>query len=933
MATEPTRTLRYAEIKIENFGGGITDRYIASDLSKYKTADNLIITNIGPYTRPTLKVRPGFKGYCFDTTNTVESTLATDYGFNTSYPYMGKMKDEVFVGAGLLFHRLEDEVSNETYSESSIDNANDRITITGHGFTDQRLCYLEGGTLPTGLSERTVYRINSVDANTIELYSYDVTSPAGAGSKVDITKTETNVVFKVIQKAYMKEVTRTQSGAGGTDDNAIFSSMGDDKPISFSMRPNQLLAVARNSTSLEKPVRIYQKCDDDGSNPVYTVEGMELPNCYDAVDDYTVLWGSATAADFGKLAGEGSDPDKAYQYAVCFTRRFNIKTETGVVKRKQFGRVSYSKTVNIVEPSSTTVTVTLPNIPNDFEVLQNPYTEDATLVVELYRTVNGGTEFFKIGSATADNTSAVTIADSTSDANLVMNTPLYTNGGSLNHHNPPPCKYLTTVGNLTYYAYVQETVDGVDFEKPERVMQSIPGTSGEVGSSSYVDLDDTVVGLGQAGSLPIVFTETYIYRLEGKIDSFGVGSVRARVISEFVGCTSHDSIVSTKEGVYWMGNDGFYFSNGVELLDLTTDLKESFDELVNKDKCVGAYDKFNQTIYWGVCDNSSITNNNKVWLLNALTKGFTKAGSKKDDFDIVSLIEKNGGIYRGDTSGYIYKHHEDIKKDTVRDLGAGNTDFVTWKNTHIPFDFLSSSTDFGTAGIRKWVRDTTITVKSSTNIGIMPYSNNDDSAKVKDMKVIRELGTVLWGSEVFVWGSPDIEWRTPETTSNVRRFPRSSMRCRRKQVGLKPAQISVLRSDLYSGDALISIVQDVTDAQKYTLTLNPTKADGTSNNTIWPSDDFLYESIFCFPVTSTSYDDSSSDYTHELSFESRTSDTIVVVKGGSLTDLTSASYDRKWVLKTYQKDQSIELTGINIRFAPMTNAADRFQSEEEGVND
>tara|TARA_R100001480_G_scaffold63449_5_gene75768 strand:- start:2287 stop:5061 length:2775 start_codon:yes stop_codon:yes gene_type:complete len=924
MATEPTRTLRYSEVKIDNFGGGITDRYIASDLSKYKTADNLIISNVGPTTRPTLKVRPGFRGYCFDKANTAESALS-DFSMNSTYPFMGVLKDDTYLASDSLFYRLEDEIENSASSEASI--VANRIVMTAHGLTDNRLCYVVGSNLPTGISEKTTYRINYVDANNIELYSYDVEAHTDAGSLVTLTPSTVNSTFKVIQKAYMKEITKTQTGS-------IFNSMGNLYPVSFSMRTNQLLAVARNSSALEKPVRIYQKCDDDGSNPVYIVEGMELPNCYDAVDTPLVEWGSATAADFGKIAGEGAAPDKAYQYAVCFTRRFNIKTETGVVKRKQFGRVSYSKTINMEDPGTDSVTVTLPGIPDDFEVMQNPYTPGSTLVVELYRTVNGGTEFFKVGSDTATEFNNNTISDTVSDANLVMNTPLYTSGGYLNHHNPPPCKYMTTVGNLTYYGYVQETVDGTDFEKPERVMQSIPGTSGEVGSSSYVDVDDTIVGLGQAGAFPMVFTETYVYRIEGKIDSFGVGSVRVKAVSEHVGCASNEAIVSTQQGVYWMGNDGFYFSDGYQLVELTTGLKESFDELVNKSKAVATYDKTNNMVYWGVCDNASITENNHMWVLNTKTGGFTKATSKKDDLDIVSIIEKNGSIYRSDTSGYVYKHHEDIKKDTIRSVTAGEQDFTTWNNTHIPFEYLSSATDFGTAGVRKWVKDATITVKSNTNIGIMPYSNNDDSARVRDMKEIRELGTVLWGSETFVWGNPDIEWRTPETVSNVRRFPRSSMRCRRKQIGLKPAPISVLRSDIYGGDALVSVIQDPSDATLYTITLNPLKTDGlTANTVIWPTADFLFESQLCFPETATQYSETSTEYTHELEFVSRTSDSVIIVQGGTLTGLAAGTYDRKWVLKVYQKDQEIELTGINIRFAPMSNAYDRYQSEEEGVNE
>ena len=59
MAKLETKFFEYKEINLDQFGGGITDSYVAADMSKYKTVNNLIISNIGTTTKPTLKLRAG----------------------------------------------------------------------------------------------------------------------------------------------------------------------------------------------------------------------------------------------------------------------------------------------------------------------------------------------------------------------------------------------------------------------------------------------------------------------------------------------------------------------------------------------------------------------------------------------------------------------------------------------------------------------------------------------------------------------------------------------------------------------------------------------------------------------------------------------------------------------------------------------------------
>ena len=947
MANLQERSFQYKEVQINNFGGGITDRYVGQNLTKYKTADNLVISNVSRTTVPTLKLRAGYRGYCQDIAEATESPPDTShYSLNLGYARLHAVNDDMFVAVNSDFHVLEDEISVEAETKDDIDSGDDTILVgTGHGFTENRICYVEGTILPGGLSLKTTYRIILDGTTKIKLYTYDIAAIEEAGTLVQLTANATNRTFKIVQKAYLKKIDKTQTG------DPVFTKFGNNYPVSFSRRGPELLAVSRDPISttadLERPVRVYNSSNADGSVTSHKVEGMEMPLCRTPLlSDGDTAWGSTD------IATGTANVDRFYQYAIVFTRKYNIKTDNTVITKKSFGEIAYSKTYYFDEPSDNAVTITLPHVPTSYRTGQNP--ED-NLVLEVYRTVAGSSTFkFLVELTLASGnsggfthaplnivfgTTPVTFADTVADEDLGHE--LYTNGDAKNHINPPRCKYLTTVGDITYYGFIVEnlldpsgeTEVRTDYVRPQRVIQSLPGGGGFTADDSFVDVDDMITGLGQAGSFPMIFTKSYIYRIEGMMDSFGIGAVRVKVVNDYAGCVSQESIVSTSTGVYWMGNDGFYFSDGYKTMNLSEDLNESFDKLVNTEKAVATYDKYNHLIHFGVCDNSEITLNNVIWTLNTKTLGFTKSKSTKADFDVVSLVEKRGAIYRSDGSGYIYKHHPDIKKDVERATTSPANDFTTWESIHINFNFLSIATDFQAPGTRKWVKDSTITIKSDTNLGVVPYSSNDDGAKIGDMKDIRELGTVLWGSETFVWGSPDISWRSPETISNVRRFPRSAMRCRRKQLGLKPARISVLRSDIYSGDALISVVQDEDDANLWALTFDPYKQDGvTANAVIWPSADFLYQAHLVFPATGNNYS-ATGDYTHNFTFKERISDRQITVTGSILTGLDTATYSRSWVLKVFQKDQEMELTNIVIRYAHLSNTGDAYQKEEDGVNE
>jgi hypothetical protein len=318
--------------------------------------------------------------------------------------------------------------------------------------------------------------------------------------------------------------------------------------------------------------------------------------------------------------------------------------------------------------------------------------------------------------------------------------------------------------------------------------------AGSIGDTFYVDLDDEITGAGEVGGLPIIFTGSYIYRLEGMLDNTGDGTFRSRVIDEHIGCLAHASIVKTPMGLYFAGSNGFYVTDGYKIKPLTADLEQSYSDLISSDtaKTVvnGTYDERNQKIYWGVAKRGS-TVADLVWVLDLASHGFTMMDSPR--FEATSMVTRNGELYRGDQTGVVYRHSNDFKHDYPRTLSEPTASTLAaivgvhnWDKRHIDFEYISSATHFGDPARRKWVNEATFSLEAPGNIGVVPTSLNDANNITTDLKEITRESTWTWRDPDFSWKSENFKWAMPDVVTAPRRFPRKESRCRRKQIGLKP---------------------------------------------------------------------------------------------------------------------------------------------------
>lgn len=293
------------------------------------------------------------------------------------------------------------------------------------------------------------------------------------------------------------------------------------------------------------------------------------------------------------------------------------------------------------------------------------------LDIEIYRTQNDGTVLYLVGSVDDGVTS---FADSTSDDDLVSNELLYTEGGVIANDRPPKCKYTHGTSDFVYWANgIEVGPASTDLElQPQRIWQSKRGDPDSVPASFYADLESPVTAISSVRSIPIAFTENATYRLDGFFDSLGRGGILPKKISDSVGCISHNSCVQTTEGIFFAGNDGFYYTDGYQVIGLSDKFRDTYDVLIGTDlrkkRIYGQLDLNEQWVLWTTYKASSEAYDDdcaQIYCLDLRRKAFTTwssgfAGTIADTFTGTNsgadlTVATTSGIAAG---SYLYRNVE-----------------------------------------------------------------------------------------------------------------------------------------------------------------------------------------------------------------------------------------------------------------------------------
>jgi len=117
--------------------------------------------------------------------------------------------------------------------------------------------------------------------------------------------------------------------------------------------------------------------------------------------------------------------------------------------------------------------------------------------------------------------------------------------------------------------------------------------------------------------------------MDNSFDQFGRGGMIPRKISDSIGGVGQNSIVQTIEGLFFAGNDGFYFTDGYRVIPLSANFRDTYAKIVNSElkskRIVGAMNVKENYVLWAADweDNNEGPDNRRLFVLDLRTRAFT----------------------------------------------------------------------------------------------------------------------------------------------------------------------------------------------------------------------------------------------------------------------------------------------------------------------
>lgn len=602
----------------------------------------------------------------------------------------------------------------------------------------------------------------------------------------------------------------------------------------------------------------------------------------------------AYAASGAGITYSLGDQNSSYVYAFFYSYEYTVADETFLDE----GPVTLVQISDIFPVDNYNINIS--SIPPLLNSSGDMY-DTANVKIQVYRSIDGGQEFYKLTELSNGTTS---YSDSLSDTLLQDNQSIYTSGGVPNNDPPPLAKYCHSVNGVTYYAHIK--ADGEVLPSVIRQSQALDPDS--VPGSYFDELEDEITGISSVQDIPIVGCRKHIYKIEGTFDEVGRGGMFHRRISDFAGCISHESFVQAEGSLFWFGEDGIYTTEGYKCIKLTNHLnaryKQFKDTLVDKTRKIkGAFNPETRLISWTIsttakssgseeCDALWILDLN--WGLSEETACYLWNGSYS--FNPSSVVFYNNKLYRADKMGYVLSFDSGESSD---DKIVAGTDPAGWFKETIIYNFRSISSDFGTSFTRKIANKLLVNMRGVTTQSVQLTAINDEGRLQRPFTPIRWRKGFVWGDEDFVWGDPNFEWYYGGIITVDRRFPAKGLRFDFLQVDITNAYTNIVNSDVIGTADVDSVTKSIT----------------LSGITKWPTqavDYYIYLE--------------QDNYVKGYKITARTDSTLVVQD--ILNTLTTST--QKWQIKGYKKDEVMNLVGLSISWAATSRSFDTFNTGEEG---
>lgn len=623
-----------------------------------------------------------------------------------------------------------------------------------------------------------------------------------------------------------------------------------------------------------------------------------------------------------------------YVWAFLFTDTYQVEPN-GIIYTVQSNPVFTAplETSTIIPPGATVLSqfinlypnvtylnvqgTNITNLPSLVNTANTNY-NTTKLTLDIYRSTDGGTTFFKdISLANGTTTYQDVTSDSVSYANfpaLNTNQPLYTTGGVVGNDQPPQAGCVAILAGYTYYGNIIDT--GQAF--PNRVRQSLQNSPDSAPATFFDDLDDNIVALAPTRALMIALCGRSVFRLQGNFNSLGQGLIVHEKISTQMGCVSAKSVVQTEIGIFFAGLDGFYYTDGYQLIKITIELNTRYQlytqSTLQQKRIVGAYDRYNRRINWTMQSTPNDTNPDTIWYFyldyGVKPQGVFTTASNSVYFRPSSVVAYQGSLVYGHELGYILAFDNNKKTDPIINTAVNPT---LWNEAYIPYNFSTCALTFGSIFMRKWTTKIHWLGQNVGNVSAQITSIRDnDAAHPGLLAPVQFNYNPMWGQPNVIWQPGNLinpyPWEYDNSLDVWRRFPSGNLRCDQKQIIIQPAFIGIYRSEDWPNFCFASISGSGT-----TKTVTIATPSGYTNIT-WPPDVVNYVIAF-----------STDGYVGQYTILSVGTNTMTISDPNNV--LTTVG-TLNWVIRGYKKQQRVRIDSIVVYYDYLGDKNDQYLGKQ-----
>lgn len=544
------------------------------------------------------------------------------------------------------------------------------------------------------------------------------------------------------------------------------------------------------------------------------------------------------------------DPEFAdYEYAAIFRYRYKDQnsTEFEQVSEPMFwsgANLPQSFPISAQEPNSintaalfspsgavlivaatgtSTVLNQYPNLISNLPVLVNDSTTnyDVTKVdMLIYRTSDAGKVYYLLDTLTNGTT---TDSDNVNDllANpgqlaLQDRETLYTTGGVVSSTQPPKAKVMHINTATAFYGGIY---DGGALLS-NRVLQSIPGKIFATPPTFYVDLDDEVVMISSTRNNTIVLGTNSVYRLQGGFNLLGQGAFSYEKISNTMGCISAASVVQTELGIFYAGSDGFYYTDGYQVIKISLDLDISYDAWTKTEaqraRIEGKYDRLQRRIYWKIQSESTTDEANQIWsfYLNYGVKPsgvFAPYSGDATTFRPTALVVYDRQFIKAEPGAVITAFNYDADYDVVIPVAPASLNPYAYYRMPILYKYASCALDYGDTKVGQYATGVHLITQNRGNY-IAQFISVTENNNFEGRRALAPINSKLnfwWGYDFpDVWGTEDgMNWKFDGKDDVGRRFTSSSLRSTLRQLIFQPVSTNAYYSYAdFQGDVVVNAI-------------------------------------------------------------------------------------------------------------------------------